>query len=140
MRRTLIALAATVAGLFLAMSFKSTPLHAPAGLPQAATAPATPGARSRPGEHSVTGPAVQTPFGPVQVKVGLAGSHITDVQALQLPSDFALSQQISAYARPLLRSETLRAQSSRIDMVSGATYTSTGYQQSLQAALDRIRG
>jgi uncharacterized protein with FMN-binding domain len=43
---------------------------------------------------------------------------------------------ISAGAEPQLRQEALQAQSAHIDTVSGATYTSEGYRQSLQAALD----
>jgi uncharacterized protein with FMN-binding domain len=56
---------------------------------------------------------------------------------VQLPSDRARSQGISSDAGPQLRSEALRAQSARINTVSGATYTSDGYAQSLQSALDR---
>jgi uncharacterized protein with FMN-binding domain len=138
MRRTIFILAATVAGLFLLLSFKSTPQHAPSS--QAAVAPAGPANRSRPGGHWVTGPVAQTPFGPVQVRVSLTGHHINDIRVLQLPSDFSLSQQISAYSGPRLRQEALRAQSGRIDTVSGATYTSGGYRQSLQAVLDRNQG
>ncbi|MBV9039559.1 MAG: FMN-binding protein [Acidimicrobiia bacterium] len=63
---------------------------------------------------------------------------MTDVQALQLPSDYARSQQISDYAGPKLRQEALDAQSANIDTVSGATYTSDGYRQSLQSALDQV--
>jgi uncharacterized protein with FMN-binding domain len=89
---------------------------------------------------TITGPAAATPFGPVQVRVSLVGHHITDVRTLKMPSDFALSQQISSYAGPQLRREALTAQSSHIDVVSGATYTTEGYKQSLQAALNRSHG
>ena len=44
---------------------------------------------------------------------------------------------INSYAAPMLRQESLTAQSARIDIVSGATYTSEGYAQSLQSALDQ---
>jgi uncharacterized protein with FMN-binding domain len=47
------------------------------------------------------------------------------------------SRDISAAAAPQLRQEALRSQSASIDTVSGATYTSEGYRQSLQAALDQ---
>lgn len=140
MRRTIIMIAATAAGLIALLSFKTTSLHPPAGLAQAPPSPATAEPRSRAGARTLTGPAVQTLFGTVQVKVSLTNGRITAVQALQLPHDFALSQQISAYAGPLLRAEALRAQSARIDVVSGATYTSDGYRQSLQAALDAAHG
>jgi uncharacterized protein with FMN-binding domain len=86
----------------------------------------------------VTGQAVQIPFGVVQVQVTLQGGKITDVQALQMPSDQRHSSEISSYAAPQLRSEVLQAQSAQIDTISGATYTSEGYIQSLQSALDQV--
>jgi uncharacterized protein with FMN-binding domain len=137
MRRTILLLAATIIGLFVLASFRTTPMRGAASPPGVSVAPSPAGTRSRAGEQVTTGPAVQTMFGPVQVRVDLAGKRISDVQAIQLPSDLSLSQQISATAGPILRQEALKAQSARIDAVSGATYTSQGYQQSLQAALDR---
>lgn len=89
-----------------------------------------------PDTRTVTGSVAQTQWGPVQVQVSLTGSQITDVQVLQYPSDNPKDQQINAYALPILIDETLQAQSAGIDMVSGATVTSVGYLQSLQAALD----
>ena len=82
-----------------------------------------------------TGNVIRTPYGPVQVAIVVKGGKITDVQELQLPSDRRLSQQISDYAGPILRSQTLSAQSANIDGVSGASYTSQGFYQSLQSAL-----
>ncbi|MEV5959812.1 FMN-binding protein [Streptomyces sp. NPDC051987] len=88
------------------------------------------------GTKTVTGDTVQTRWGPVQVKVTVKNGRITDVTAVQYPSDNPRDQQINSYALPQLRSEALAAQSAQIDTVSGATYTSQGYQQSLQSALD----
>jgi len=85
----------------------------------------------------VTGQLVQTPFGNVQVQVTIQNGTITDVKALQLPSGGGHTGQISAYAGPQLRSEVLAAQSAQIDTISGATYTSEGYIQSLQTALSQ---
>jgi uncharacterized protein with FMN-binding domain len=85
----------------------------------------------------VTGSAVQIPFGVVQVQVTLQNGKITDVQTLQMPSGGRTSM-ISQYAAPQLRSEVLSAQSSQVDTISGATYTSEGYLQSLQSALDQV--
>lgn len=85
----------------------------------------------------VTGPVVATPYGDVQVMVTISSGKITDIHALQLPSDRTRSQMIGQYAAPLLRGEALQAQSAQIDLVSGATYTSLGYTQSLQGALDQ---
>mgnify|MGYP000630881574 CR=1 FL=1 len=58
------------------------------------------------------------------------------VQAVDYPDGNGRDRQINARAIPILVSETLDAQSAEIDFVSGATYTSDGYQQSLQSALD----
>jgi uncharacterized protein with FMN-binding domain len=84
----------------------------------------------------VTGSVISTRYGTVEVQVTVQGGAITDVQAIELPSG-GRSGQISSYAAPLLASEALSAQSANIDIVSGATYTSEGYAQSLQAALDQ---
>lgn len=91
---------------------------------------------SRKPSGSVTGALVQTPYGDVQVRVAFTGKHITDVRALRLTDSSGTSVSISAQAEPILRQEALDAQSAQIDMVSGATYTSEGYVQSLQSAID----
>jgi uncharacterized protein with FMN-binding domain len=85
----------------------------------------------------VDGPVEENRYGPVQVRVTLSGNRIVDVEALQLPSDRSRSEQISMNAGPVLRQEVLQAQSAQVHAVSGATYTSVGYRQSLQAALDQ---
>jgi uncharacterized protein with FMN-binding domain len=86
--------------------------------------------------RTVTGTVASTPYGPMQVQVTLAGTRITKVTVLQQTNDGAESGQIDSFAIPKLTAETLTAQSARIDTVSGATQTSTGYIQSLQSALD----
>ncbi|TFD59942.1 FMN-binding protein [Cryobacterium suzukii] len=83
-----------------------------------------------------TGPVVATRFGNVQVSVTIAAGAITDVTALQLTNHDGRSVQISNRAAPILRTEVLAAQSASVQNVSGATYTSDGYLQSLQSALD----
>jgi uncharacterized protein with FMN-binding domain len=109
---------------------------APTGATGAATStPATP-APARPGSGTFTGPAVDVGYGTVQVQVTIAGGRLTDVKALQLPSHRSRSRSISSTAAPILRSEALAAHGANIDGVSGATYTSEGYAQSLQGALD----
>ena len=87
--------------------------------------------------RTVTGSAIQTRWGPVQVQLTLSGGKITDVAMLQYPNGNGTDQQISSYALPILMQDTMSAQSANIDMVSGATYTSTGYLQSLQSAIDQ---
>ena len=60
------------------------------------------------------------------------------LEALQLQGDDPRSVQISSYAAPILQQEVLEAQSAAVDPVSGATYTSASYEQSLQSALDKL--
>ena len=86
---------------------------------------------------TVSGDVASTQWGPVQVELTIASGEITDVSVLQYPSGNPKDVEINNYALPTLIQETLDAQGSSIDMVSGATVTSTGYVQSLQSALDR---
>jgi uncharacterized protein with FMN-binding domain len=72
----------------------------------------------------------------VQVRLTLDGSTITDVEVVQYPDGNGKDREINARALPVLVAETLDAQSADVDMVSGATVTSEGYLDSLQAALD----
>jgi uncharacterized protein with FMN-binding domain len=166
-RRGAIALILTTAGLVLLLTFKTPDLPVVPGGRRAANVGATqdpgaivgqanPGSRTAPGSTvapgtnppatkkptggTLDGPVVQTRYGDVQVEVKLDGNRLTDVVPLALPNDRARSALISQYAEPILRSEALQAQSAQIDLVSGATYTSEGYAQSLQAALDRANG
>ncbi len=82
------------------------------------------------------GPAVNMKFGPVTVTIGVRGKKIVRVTAV-MPTERPRSQRINSQAGPLLRQEVLKAQSAQINIVSGATYTSNAYAQSLQAALDK---
>ena len=82
-----------------------------------------------------TGDAIDTPYGTVQIAIVVQGGRITDVRELQLPRDRQLSAQISAYAGPRLRAQVIQAQGDNITGVSGASYTSYGFYQSLQSAL-----
>ena len=102
-----------------------------------ATTSSAPGGTAPAAPKQFDGPVVENQYGPVQVRVTVAGGKVTDVAALQLPQDRQRSAEISQFAEPLLRSEALSAQSANIDLVSGATFTSDSYAQSLQAALDR---
>jgi len=166
MRRALLTLGGTVAGLAALLSFKSHPLAAQTPAPSRPPTPAgtSPAATSGTGSGSaaaaarktataapkasaaaaaartVTGTVVNTQRGPMQVQVTLVGTKITKVTVLQQTDDGPESDQIDATAIPQLTSETLAAQSARIDAVSGASYTSSGYIQSLQSALDQANG
>ncbi len=90
-------------------------------------------------DGTYTGDAVRTRYGNVQVQITVSGGVITDVQVPQYPSNNREDQQINARALPILISETTESQSADISMGSGATYTSDGYIQSLQSALDQAQ-
>ena len=163
MRRAVIVLGSTAAGLAALLSFKThsvaaadpapsapapsatTPQAAPSSTGSAAKASATPKAgtttqastATQAATRTVTGTVASTQYGPMQVQVTLAGTKITKVTVLQRTDDGSESDQIDATAIPTLTSETLAAQSAHIDAVSGASYTSSGYIQSLQSALDK---
>ena len=106
--------------------------------PAAGATPAPTNAASK-GSGTFTGAAVQYPYGQVQVQITLVAGKITDVVALQLP-DHGRSGFISQSVAPILQSEVLSAQSANINTVSGATYTSEAYAQSLQSAIDQAHG
>jgi uncharacterized protein with FMN-binding domain len=90
--------------------------------------------------RTITGDAVDSQYGIVQIQVTLKGNQIADIVALQMPNSHRRSVEISQQAEPILRQEVLQAQSAQINIVSGATFTSESYAQSLQGALDRSHG
>jgi len=164
MRRALLAIALTVAGLVALLSFKTAsgeperPTGAAAtggsgasgssGTPGSSGSSIGPGAAGQPtaaapspsplpsGARAITGRVASTVYGPVQVQVVVKGRKIVGVNILQRPDATEMDIQIGQYALPQLIAETLAAQSARIDTISGATYTSGGYINSLQNALD----
>lgn len=164
-RRGAAALLLTTAALALLLSFKTPAAVTPtagtqiadgaSSTPAATATPSgtsTPEAAAAPGvttapvatagdllDGTVDGAAIATRWGTVQVQVTIAGGAITDVTAIQLPSGDQHSADISARVEPVLRSSALAVQSAEIDVISGATYTSIAYAQSLQAALDAVR-
>lgn len=87
--------------------------------------------------RTITGDAVSTRYGDVQVQITVSGGRITASTVTQVPWQDHRDQQINGRAVPILDKEAVAAQSSSIDMVSGATYTSEGYTQSLQSAIDQ---
>jgi uncharacterized protein with FMN-binding domain len=152
LRRVTLAAATTVTGFVLLLSLKphTAPTVAQAtssagqsqsqspssGSTSGSSSEGSSGSTKSTGTKTVTGDTIQTRWGPVQVRVTLKNGKITDVTAVSYPSDNPRDQEINSYALPQLRREALAAQSARIDSVSGATYTSDGYRQSLQSALD----
>jgi uncharacterized protein with FMN-binding domain len=152
MRRAILAITGTIAGLVALLSFKS---HAPSiptstvggtsGVSSSPTSEAGPGAvvptgnqagGLSSGETTLTGQAANTVYGPVQIQLIVREHKIVKVSILQQPQGTIHDLQIGQFAFPQLISETLSAQSAKIDAVSGASYTSQGYIQSLQSALD----
>lgn len=89
------------------------------------------------GSVTVVGSTVQTPYGPLQLSVTFNGSKIADVQALQYPNWHGESVRINQYAIPQLNQEAVAANSANINGISGATFTSEAYAQSLQSAIDQ---
>ena len=85
------------------------------------------------------GQTVDAYYGLVQVQVNIQGGAIKDVQFLQYPNDRRTSQQINSIAMPYLKEEAIQVQSAQVDIVSGATLTSEGFQMSLQSALQAAR-
>ena len=146
LRRIVLAGAATVSGMVLLLSLKphaaptaALAVPAPSGSAGAGASTGT-GTGTGTGTRTVTGASVQTRWGPVQVRVTVKNGRLTEVTAVTYPQDNPRDQEINSYALPRLRSEALQAQSADIDTVSGATYTSEGYRQSLQSALDSVTG
>ncbi len=158
MRRVILAVTGTIAGLVALLSFKS---HVPS-VPVAATTGGSGGTSSSssssggqtqtvpgefpqgslaknlpPGETAVDGKVANTAYGPVQIQLIEQNRKIVKVAVLVQPQNTLHDIQIGAMAFPKLISETLAAQNGKIDAVSGATYTSGGYIQSLQSALDK---
>ena len=166
MRRVILAVTGTIAGLVALLSFKShvpsVPVAATTGGSGGSSASATPSSSSSSsagggqtttvpgefpqgslaskltaGETAVDGKAANTAYGPVQIQLIKQNSKIVKVAVLVQPANTLHDIQIGAFAFPKLISETLAAQSGKIDAVSGASYTSAGYIASLQSALDK---
>lgn len=103
----------------------------------AAGQPRRPGwSMSQRGELQVTGPPAGWTYGHVQVQVTLSGKRIMDVAVVDMATTNPISRYRSRAAVARLRAEVLSGQDAGVDVVTGATYTSHAYLQSLQAALD----
>jgi uncharacterized protein with FMN-binding domain len=154
MRRVILAVTGTIAGLVALLSFKS---HSPT-VPVASTSGTSGGSSSSSssssssttvpgefqsvagpltaGETKITGHIANTVYGPVQIQLVVKSHKIVKVAVLEQPTNTIHDIQIGQFAFPKLISETLAAQSAKIDAVSGASYTSAGYISSLQSAVD----
>ena len=165
MRRTALTIVATITGLVLLLSFKThgagIAVSKPATISTGKTGTGTTSTGSSSssgstssgstssgssasgssatstGSSTVTGDSVDTRWGPVQVQITVANGKVTAAQAVVYPQNNGRDQEINSYAVPALNQEAVAAGSANIQMVSGATYTSDGYIQSLQSALDK---
>jgi uncharacterized protein with FMN-binding domain len=159
MTRIAVIFAATVSVIVLLFSYRTstnpsalgvagptTRLPAGSAVPNPSTTPSSPSPTAPSGSPPASngagasgtydGGAADTRYGPVQVRITLSGGRITNVQTVQVPNESRRDVEINDAAVPELVQETLQAQSAQIDTVSGATYTSEGYIQSLQSAID----
>lgn len=118
----------TGSGSSTASGSTATATATPTPSPSASTATTT---------KTVTGSAVDTRYGVVQVKVTFSGTSITAVDTVQAPSGNGRDIEINQQALPMLEQEVLASQSANVDTVSGATYTSEGYIRSVQSAIDQ---
>jgi uncharacterized protein with FMN-binding domain len=164
MRRAPIVIAATVAGLAGVLAFHTSPVTMSLGvgatlprgsssLPVATGSPGpsspgttapSPSGSSSPttagsGTKTATGSLVNYNYGELSVSVTVAGGKITDVTIASLDDGGNFrSASIDQQSIPILEQQALQAQSANIQGVSGATYTSEGFSQSLQSALTRL--
>ncbi|HET9174406.1 MAG TPA: FMN-binding protein [Candidatus Saccharimonadales bacterium] len=102
------------------------------GTPPAASSPST---MYKDGTY--TGSVADAYYGNVEVKATITNGKITDVSFLQYPKTHATSVMINQQAMPYLKQEAIKAQSANVQVISGATFTSQAFQQSLQAALSQ---
>lgn len=158
MRRAPIVIAGTVAGLLGVLEFHTSPVKLSAStVPAGPAASVTAGGSSGPtspagsghsaattsgqgasGQRSAVGPGVNYYYGVVSVKVTVSGGKIVKVGIASLnDGGNPRSQYIDQQSIPILEQEVMKAQSANIQGVSGATYTSAGFHQSLRPALHK---
>ena len=150
MRRAVIATAGTVVGLVVLLGYRSegavkgekadigsgtsTSTSTSAG---AGTGTTVPTAASSSSDHTYTGQDVFYRYGDIEVAVTLSGSRIVTVSVPQNDASSPYSQTVNSAAVPVLVKEAVAAQGVSFDVVSGATFTSDAFAQSLQSALDK---
>jgi uncharacterized protein with FMN-binding domain len=142
MKRALIVGTGTVAGVaaVLALNPDGAATAVAGGRPASASSSATPGSsttQNAAGTETATGSVVDIGrgYGSIQVQATLENGRIVDIQALAVPQNDGRSAMISQQAVPMLVQQALAAQSSQIAGISGASYTTWGFAESLKAAL-----
>ena len=154
MRRAPIVVSATIAGTAAVLAFHprtpavptataSSSSAASSATQSSGTSSGTTGGTGTAGtgagvSGTATGDSIATRYGNAQVRVTVKDGKIVQIDALQLQANDPRSVQISSTAAPILQQEALAAQTAGVDAVSGATYTSASYTQSLQSALDKL--
>ncbi len=138
-----------LSGLSGASGAGTTPTSSPSGAGSGTSTTTAAGSSTTPGSTSTStttaagtrtalGADVQYRYGELELQVTATGGRITNVQPAIDTAFDPRSSQVNSYAEPLLQSQTLQAQNANINGVSGATFTSQAYVQSLQAALDKL--
>jgi uncharacterized protein with FMN-binding domain len=84
-----------------------------------------------------TGTMADASYGTVQVAAVIVSGKLSDINFLSYPSDRQHSAQLSSYALPILRQEAIAAQGASVDTISGASYTSAAFKESLRSALNQ---
>ena len=129
----------TSAGAATKASSAKTATAAPPSKAAATRAHRQPPGRRRPRLAPPSAVTRSIPYGDIEVKVTMTGTRITDVTVVKHDVTDPRSQMIDQIAVPQLRSQALAVQSAKIDGVSGASYTSAAYEQSLQSAIDKLK-
>lgn len=161
MKRAPVVVMATIAGLAGVLSFHTKPATlslgqtlgpaAPGGSPTSAPTSTTtgPGGSGSPSQtipstspastRTATGAAINYNYGVLSVAATVSGTKLTNVTIASIDEGGNFrSQSIDQQAVPVLEQEALQAQSANIQGVSGASYTSAGFEQSLQSALTQL--
>ncbi|MFC6259672.1 FMN-binding protein [Levilactobacillus fujinensis] len=107
---------------------------------KASSASQSSSARQKYQNGTYTGKATATQWGDVQVQTVIKNGKITSVKVLEYPNDNGHDKEINAQALPTYKAETLKKQSAKIQLVSGASETYKGFTGSLQNALDQAEG
>jgi hypothetical protein len=149
MRKALAALVVTAVAVVLLAGYDTEPpatfnpnsaLRRPPARPSPSPSPSPSPTPSGPDSRTAVGAVRQTPFSVIQVQATLTDGRLTDVRTIELTGSDPKTQAINRRAEPLLRAAALKAHSADIDVVTGATYTSRSWIDSLEAAIEEARG
>jgi uncharacterized protein with FMN-binding domain len=140
MSRALLAVVVTVVAVVALASYDTHPPRRPPPRPPALHASPTAAPSPPPGTRTARGPIITTPFSVIQVEATVRRGRLVGVRTVSLTGDGPHTNALNARAEPILRREALRAGNAKVDVVSGATYTSESWIESLRAAIRAARG